>query len=53
MHGGNSGNYLAVNILKQKMLELPSARWTLTLDMCRNPNNEMRSLKKPEEYIIS
>ena len=32
---GTTGELLPVEVIKRKVLELTSERWTLTLDMCR------------------
>ena len=32
---GTKGKLLPVEVIKRKVLELTSERWTLTLDMCR------------------
>ena len=32
---GTTGDFFPVEVIKRKVLELNSERWTLTLDMCR------------------
>ena len=39
---GTGGTLLAVEKLKRRLLGLPSDRWTLTLDMCRNTRGQWR-----------
>ena len=47
---GTTGKRFSVEVIKRKMLELNSGRWTLTLDCCRN--DIYRGAQAPEKLIL-
>ena len=50
---GTTGTLFPVEVIKRKVLELTSQRWTLTLDMCRgNGGEEVKGMRGgPKEKV--